>query len=146
MAETQTATTGYMGEVWFHNGSTLYELREVRSFNIGSRSREMADKTTLKSPDWEREDIPTFFAPREAKVVLVCRRLSDTHTMLEAAAGEADFRAIKFVHAETGEPTSQEEGTGRVIAVEYSDENAEDVVEMTVTFRVKLGATAAYAA
>src|SRR6187551_1906555 len=111
MAETQTATTGYMGEVWFHNGSVLYELREIRSFNIGGRSREMADTTTLKSPDWEREDIPTFFAAREATVVLICRRLSDTHVLLEAAATEADFRAIKFVHAETGEPTSQEEGT-----------------------------------
>jgi len=47
MAETQEATTGYMGEVWLYNGTALYELNQVKSFQVpGGGQREQLETRT----------------------------------------------------------------------------------------------------
>ncbi len=62
MAETQKSSVGYMGAVLLHNGTLLYELKEVKGFGIPNLGeREQVETTHLKSPGWRREYVSTFY-------------------------------------------------------------------------------------
>lgn len=51
MAETQLASVGYMGAVFLHNGTTLFELKQVKGFDIPNLGeREQVETTHLKTP------------------------------------------------------------------------------------------------
>lgn len=147
MAETQDATLGYMGEFHLHNGSTLFELVQVKSFGIpGTGAREQVETTHLKSPNWRREYASSFYEDSDFEVVLNSRPLSDTDMLLADALADGDVRAFKAVIPENGEPTAQVEGTAKCIAYERGTVSAEDVIEATATFRVvTVDAVEAYA-
>lgn len=137
MAETQEATVGYMGEVWLDNGTTLYELNQVKSFNIpGGGERDQTETTHLKSPGWRREYVSTFYADSDFEVVLNSRPLSTTDTLLEAARQAGDVRDMKVVLPENGEPAAQIELTAKCINYDRGEVSADGVMEATATFRV----------
>ncbi|MGX7896893.1 hypothetical protein [Tsuneonella sp. HG222] len=137
MAETQEATVGYMGEFHLHNGTTLYELVEVVQFKIPDPGgREQVDKTHLKSPDWRREHISTFYEDSDFDVVMHTRLLSTTATLLDAAQAADDVRAFMAVIPEDGEPAVDIEGTCRCINVNRGEVVADGVIQTTATFRI----------
>jgi hypothetical protein len=147
MAETQEASVGYMGEVWLHDGSALYELRQVKSFGLPTYEREKADATHLKSPGWRRQYISTFYADSEFEVVLNFRPLSTTDTLLRAALDEGDTRAMKLVFPENGVPAAQVELTAKLSGYAPGEITADGVMEATATFLVEtINNIAAYAA
>ncbi|AMK19332.1 phage tail tube protein [Sphingobium sp. MI1205] len=136
MAETQDASTGYMGEVWLHNGTALYELTQVKNYKIpGGGAREQVEKTHLKSPNWRREYLSTFYEDSDFDVVLNSRPLSTTDTLLEAARVAGDTRAMLVVIPEDGVPVAQISLTAKCINYDRG-EVGEDVIEATATFRV----------
>jgi hypothetical protein len=137
MAETAEATVGYMGEFHLHDGSTLYELVEVKSFAIPTTgAREQVETTHLKSPDWRREYVSTFYEDSDFDVVLNSRVLSDTDTLLADALADGDVRAFKAVIPENGVPTAQIEGTCRCVNYNRGEVAPGDVIEATATFRI----------
>lgn len=147
MAETALATLGYMGEFHLHNGSQLYELVEVKEFDVpGGGAREQVEKTHLKSPGHRREYLSSFYEDVDIEVLLNTRPMSDTDTLLEAARVAGDVRAFKAVLPENGEPTTQIEGTARCIGYSRGRVTADGVLEATATFRlVTVDAIEAYA-
>lgn len=147
MAETQDATVGYMGEFHLHNGTVLYELVQVKSFAIPTTgAREQVETTHLKSADWRREYVSTFYEDSDFEVMLNSRVLSDTDALLADALADGDIRAFKAVIPENGEPYAQIEGTCRCINYTRGEVSANDVIEATATFRiVTVDAVEAYA-
>jgi hypothetical protein len=148
MAETAEATVGYMGEFHLHNGSSLYELVQVKSFDIPTTgAREQVETTSLKSPGWRRQHVSTFYEDSEFNVILNSRLLSDTDTLLADALADGDTRAFKAVIPENGEPAAQIEGTCRCINYTRGTVSPDEVIEATATFRiVTVDAVEAYAA
>jgi hypothetical protein len=137
MAETQVASVGYMGQVWLHNGTALYELRQVKRFDIPTRGeREQVETTHLKSPDWRREYVSTFFEDVDFSVMLNYRPLSDTAVLLDDAHLDGDVRAMKVVIPQNGVPVAQIELTVRCVNVEPGEVTENDIMESTATFRV----------
>ena len=82
MAETQEATTGYMGEFWLSTtalAAGLVEMVEVQEFDIPSGGqREQIEKTHLKSPGNRREYLSGFYEDSDFEVVLNSCPLSTT--------------------------------------------------------------------
>jgi hypothetical protein len=136
MAETQEATDGYNGEFWLHDGTSLYELRQVKSFDIpdpGDRTQE--DVTHLKSAGRRREYISTWFEDSDFTVVTNSRPGSTTDTVQYNARKVGDIRPFLAVLPEDGVPTTQVAGTCKVIT--YTRGTVEDgVMEATSTCRV----------
>jgi hypothetical protein len=148
MAETQKASVGYMGEVWLHNGTALYELKEVKGFDIPNLGeREQVETTHLKSPDWRRTYVSTFYEDSDFNVTLNFRGLSDTDSLLADAHGDGDIRSMKIVLPENGVPVSQIELTARCVNYVRGEVSANDLIEATATFRVvSIDALEAYVA
>lgn len=137
MAETQEASVGYGGEFWLHDGSALVELVEVVEFDVPERGgREQVEKTHLKSPDWTREYLSTFYQDNDFEVVLNYRPLSDTDELVLAAIAADDVRAFKAVIPENGVPTSQVTGTARCTGRTKPRVVGNDVMQTTATFRI----------
>jgi hypothetical protein len=137
MAETAEATVGYMGEFHLHNGSSLYELVQVKSFDIPTTgAREQVETTSLKSPGWRRQHVSTFYEDSEFNVILNSRLLSDTDVLLADALADGDTRAFKAVIPENGVPTARIEGTCRVIGYDRGTVEKDVVITATVTLRV----------
>jgi hypothetical protein len=139
MAETQDASLGYMGEFWLHNGSVLYELVQVKEFDVPTGgSREQVEKTHLKSAagGWRREYLSGFYEDSDFEVLLNFRPLSDTDVLLEDALKEADVRAFKAVLPENGEPVAQIEGTAKCTGYSRGRVTPDGVMEATATFRI----------
>lgn len=137
MAETAKASVGYMGAVSLYNGTTLYELREVKGFDIPNLGeREQVETTHLKSPDWRREYVSTFYEDSDFNVMLNFRPLSDTDILLSDALGDGDIRTMKIVLPENGVPVAQIELTARCINYSRGEVAPNDVMEATATFRV----------
>ena len=148
MAETQDATVGYMGEVWCHNGTTLVELQQVKSFGIpGGGAREQVEKTHLKSPNWRRQYLSTFYEDTDFEVALNTRVLSDTDTLIEDHRSDGNVRAMKCVIPENGVPVAQIELTAKCINYDRGEVTPGDVIEATATYRiVTVDAVEVYAA
>src|SRR6478752_4496230 len=137
MAETQDATLGYGGEFHLYNGSALYELVEVKEFDIPSPgAREQVETTHLKSADWRREYVSSFYEDSDFEVVLNTRLLSDTDVLLADALSDGDDRAFKAVIPENGVAAAQIEGTARCTGYSRGRVTADGVIEATATFRV----------
>lgn len=137
MAETQDATVGYMGEFHLYNGSQLYELVEVQSFKIPEPgSREQVETTHLKSPNWRRTHVSTFYEDSDFEVTLNTRILSDTDVLLSDALADDDVRAFKAVIPENGVPVANVSGTCRVIGYDRGTVEKDSVITATVTLRV----------
>lgn len=137
MAETQDASVGYGGEFWLHNGTALTELVQVTEFDVPERgTREQVEKTHLKSPDWTREYLSTFYEDSDIEVVLNYRPLSDTDVLVQDAIADADTRAFKAVIPENGIPVAQVEGTARCIGRTKPRVVGNDVMVTTATFRI----------
>lgn len=146
MAETQEATVGYMGEVWLDNGTTLYELNQVKSFQIpGGGERDQVETTHLKSPGWRREYASTFYADSDFEVTLNSRPLSSTDSLLETAHAAGDIRDMLIVLPENGEPVAQIALTAKCTNYDRGEVTLDGVMEATATFRViTIGSIAAY--
>ena len=137
MPELQKATVGYMGSVWLHNGTILYELKEVKGFDIPALGeREQVETTHLKSPAWRREYVSTFYEDSDFNVMLNFRGLSDTDILLDDALADGDIRAMKVVLPENGIAVSQILLTARCINYTRGEVSANDVIEANATFRV----------
>jgi hypothetical protein len=137
MAETQDATLGYGGSFSLHNGTTLYELVEVKEFDIPSPgAREQVESTHLQSPNWRREYLSSFYEDSDFEVVLNTRLLSDTDILLADALGDGDVRAFKAVIPENGVDAAQITGTARCTGYARGRVVADGVIESTATFRV----------
>ncbi len=147
MAEAQEATVGYMGEVWLHNGTALYELNQVKSFPIPAPGeREEAETTHLKSPGWRREYTSTWYTDSTFDVTLNSRPLSTTDLLLDAALAAGNVRAMKVVIPENGEPAAQIELTAKCTNYTRGEVTPDGVIEATATFRIATIETiAAYA-
>lgn len=137
MAETQVASTGYFGEVWLYNGTILYELKQVKSFTLPTYERDRVEVTHLKSPNWRRQHISSFYADSEFEAVLNFRPLSDTDMLLRDAVADGDTRAMKLVIPANGVPVAQVELTAKVTGYDPGEINGEDAMEATVTFMVQ---------
>lgn len=137
MPELQEATVGYMGEVWLYDGAALYELNQVKSFQIpGAGERDQVETTHLKSPGWRREYVSTFYADSDFEATLNSRPLSTTDTLLDAARSAGDVRAMKVVLPENGVPVAQITLTAKCINYERGEVTPDGVMEATATFRV----------
>lgn len=137
MSETQEASLGYFGEFWLHDGTALYELVQVKEFDVpSSGTREQVESTHLKSQDWRREYLSGFYEDSDFEVLLNFRPLSTTDTLLEAALKAADVRAFKAVLPENGEPVAQIEGTAKCTGYSRGRVTPDGVMEATATFRI----------
>src|SRR5690606_11430791 len=141
------ATLGYGGEFHLYDGTNLYELVEVKEFDIpGPAPREQVETTHLKSAGWRREDVSGFYEDQDIEGRLNSRPMSDTDVLLEDAVADGDTRAFKIVIPENGVPTSQVEGTCRCTGYSRGRVVADGVIEATATFRiVTVDAIEAYA-
>lgn len=148
MAETQVATHGYMGEAWLHNGTQLYELRQVKGFPIpNAGERDQVETTHLKSPNWRRQYIDGFYADSDFDITLNSRPLSDTDALLATAHSDGATRAMKLVIPEAGVPAAQVELTVKCMNYARGEVSADGVMEATATFRVvTIDALEAYSA
>lgn len=137
MAETQDATLGYYGEFHLHNGTSLIELVQVKSFGIpGAGAREQVETTHLKSPGWRREYASSFYEDSDFEVALNSRVLSDTDVLLADALADGDIRAFLVAIPENGVAVAHISGTCKCIAYDRGTVTPEDVIEATATFRV----------
>lgn len=137
MAETQAATLGYYGEFHLHNGTSLIELVQVKSFGIpGTGAREQVETTHLKSPGWRRQYVSSFYEDSDFEVVLNSRVLSDTDVLLEDALADGDVRAFLAVIPENGVPVAHISGTCKCVNYDRGEVTPDDVIEATATFRV----------
>lgn len=137
MAETQDATIGYGGTFALHNGTTLYELVEVKQFQIPSPgAREQIETTHLKSPGYRREYVSGFYEDSDFEVVLNTRLRSDTDVLLLAALTAGDPRAFEAGIPENGDVGTIITGTAKVIAYDRGEVAVDEVIESTVTLRV----------
>lgn len=137
MAETQEATDGYNGEWWLHNGTALYELNEVKEFDIpDGGEREQAETTHLKTAGRRHAYISTFVADEDVEVQVNTRALSDTDTLLAAAKNAGDTRAFKAVIPENGVPVAQVTGTCRCINYKRGRVVNGQPLVGTATFRI----------
>jgi Lambda phage tail tube protein, TTP len=126
-----------MGSVSLHNGTTLVELVQVKGFDIPNLGeREQVETTHLKSADWRRTYVSTFFEDSDFNVMLNFRPLSDTDVLLADALGDGDIRPMKIVLPENGVPVAQVELTARCINYSRGEVSPNDVMEATATFRV----------
>lgn len=137
MAETQRASVGYMGSVSLHNGTTLVELKEVKMFDLPNLGeREQVETTHLKTADYRRTYVSTWYEDSDFTVTLNFRALSDTDVLLADALADGDVRAMKCVIPENGVPVAQIELTARCINYTRGEVSPNDVMEATATFRV----------
>lgn len=137
MAETAEATLGYGGSFELHNGAALYELVQVKEFDVpGPAPREQVETTHLKSPDWRREYTSGFYEDQDIEILLNSRPMSDTDVLLEEALAESDVREFRAVLPENGEPATQVEGTCRVIGYSRGRVTPDGVLEATATVRI----------
>jgi hypothetical protein len=135
MAETQTASTGYNGEVWIHNGTILYELVGVTGFKPPNQSRERIDASTLK--DLRPVTIGGRYVDGEVTVGLIYRPESTTDTMLSALVVSQEAVDMKLViPAIDGDPAQDLTFDGRVIGYEVDDLSAESAMTATLTIEV----------
>lgn len=146
MAETAVASVGYMGAVSLHNGTVLYELLEVKGFDIPNQGeREQVETTHLKSPNWRRTHVSTFFEDVDFDVMLNFRPLSDTDVLLADAHSDGDTRAMKIVIPQNGVPFAQVSLTARCTNYSRGEVSSDEVMEATATFRVvSINAIAAF--
>src|SRR3546814_12475974 len=74
MAETAEASLGYFGEFHLSSDATagnLYELVQVKEFDVPTGgTREQVEATHLKSPDWRREYLSSFYEDSDFEVLL----------------------------------------------------------------------------
>lgn len=137
MAETQEATDGYGGEFHVHNGTALYELKEVKSFDVPSPGgREQLDKTHLKTPGRRRSYMSTWYEDSDFEVVTNSRPMSDTDVVQEDALAVGNEREFKAVLPEDGVPTTQITGTAKCIAYSRGTVSNDGIMEATSTWRV----------
>lgn len=137
MAEAQDATLGYGGTFSLHNGTTLYELVEVKRFQLPSPgTREQIETTHLKSAGWRREYVSGFYEDSDFEVVLNTRLRSDTDVLLADALDDGDTRAFEAEIPENGTAVTKIAGTAKVIAYERGEVAPDEVIESTVTLRV----------
>lgn len=148
MAETQEASVGYMGAVWLHDGTALYDLREVKSFGIPNRGeRDQVETTHLKTPNWRRTYVSTFYEDSDFQVMLNFRPMSTTDALLDDAQVDSDIRAMTIVIPEDGVPTTMIQLTARCTNYDRGEVSADGLMEATATFRiVTVGAIVAYVA
>jgi len=137
MAETQDPTLGYAGEFHIYDGNVLYELVQVKEFDVpGPAPREQVETTHLKSPNWRREYTSGFYEDQDIEILLNSRPMSDTDVLLEEALVANDVRAFMAVLPENGVAATQVEGTCRVIGYNRGRVTADGVLEATATVRV----------
>lgn len=145
--ETQLAGTGWGGEFWLNDGTTLYELRQVVSFTLPQDETDEVDITHLKSAGRRREYAEGLIDGGEFEVVLNYRAQSDTALKISAWQAAGGPRAFKAVIPERGVPTEQFTGNVVLRGFDRGEVNAEDKLEATLTLRITGPVTiAAYSA
>jgi hypothetical protein len=141
MAETQDASTGYMGEAWIHNGTSLVELVQVTRITLPDEEIEQVDKTHLKSPNRRREYMDGLIAGSEVEIGLNYRPLSDTDVLIRAAKAARDSRAVKLVIPENGVAVAQATFNGTVLGYNRGEITADGKMDATVRIRVDTAET-----
>lgn len=135
--ETQEASIGYAGEVWLHNGTALYELRQVVSFTLPPDVDSEVDATHLKSPGRRRESVPGLIEDSTFQAVLNYRPLSDTDILVRAARQARDTREMKLVIPQNGQPFAQVLLSAKVTGYTRPEITPDGLMQSTVTFQVK---------
>lgn len=147
MAETQESTLGDAGQFWLHDGSALYQLNQVKGFDVPEPGmREQVEDTHLQSGD-RRSYKDSFYEDEEFTVTLNCRIGSTTDTVIAAARAARTARPFKAVLPENGVLTTQMEGTVKVLRYNRGRIEAGVLLEATVTLQiVTLGEPVPYVA
>jgi hypothetical protein len=136
MAETQTASTGYNGEVWVHDGTALYELRGVQGFKPPNQSRERVDASTLK--DLRPVTIGGRYTDGEVTVTLLYRPRSTTDQLLQTLNASQDLVAMKLCIPELdGDLVEDWLFTGRVLGYEIGDLAADAAMTVALTIGIE---------
>lgn len=134
--ETQEASTGWNGEAWMHDGTSLYELVQVKSFTLPNDESERVETTHLKSPNRRRQYTPGMSEGGEITIVLNFRPLSDTDIKLRAAKAAADSRDWELHIPELGDVVAVSSFMGTVTGYDRGEITADGVMEATVTVTV----------
>lgn len=133
MAELTKASTGAKSQFWLNDGTALYQLREVKNFQIPSPQLEEHESTHLDSD--AKEFVPGDIDFGEFNVVLNFRPGSDTDTKLEAALAAQTERAFAAHVAVRGVLTRSYTGNCIVKAIDRGEVSRSGVMEVTVTCR-----------
>lgn len=133
MAEDVKASTGAKSQFFLHDGTELYQLKEVKSFPIPGFSVEEIETTHLESE--AKEFAPGDVEFEEMEIVLNFRPGSDTDTKLEAAAVSRDERAFKANVAVRGVLKRSFTGNAIVIGYNRGEITRSGVMEATVRLR-----------
>lgn len=133
MAEDTKASTGAKSQFWLHDGSALYQLRQVKNFKIPSPELEELECTHLDSDAKEYAPGDTDFG--EFDVVLNFRPGSDTDTKLEAALAAQTERAFAAHVAVRKVLTRSYTGNCLVKKIDRGEVNRQGIMEATVTCR-----------
>lgn len=145
MSEDTKASTGAKSQFWLHDGSALYQMRQVKNFQIPSPEYEELESTHLDSDAKEYVPGDTDFG--EFNVVMNFRPGSDTDTKLEAALAAQEERAFAAHVAVRKVLTRSYTGNCLVKKIDRGEVNRSGVMEVTVTCRSTGAVTsAAYSA
>jgi hypothetical protein len=139
MAETQTPSIGWGGEVHLSTDETevnLEELVQVVSFGLPNHEVDEVEVTHLKSPNKRREYIAGLSDGGEVEVVLNYRPGSDTDALLLAARSARDVRAVRFVIPSDGVAAYQIDTFAYVSGYDRGTVEAGEKMEVTVTLRI----------
>lgn len=136
MAETQEASVGWGGEFHFHDGTALYEARQVVSFTLPNPEFEETESTHLKSANRYREFIDALVSGGDVQVVVNYRPGSDTDTKLTAWRTSRAIRDIKFGIPETGTLAVEISTTGKCNQIDRGEVAADGKLEATITIRI----------
>ena len=140
MAEDIEASTGYNGEVWIHDGTSLYELVGVTGFGLPQNRRERVPASTLK--DLRPVTIPGRYQTSEITVSILYRPGSTTDTLLHELNEGSDQREMKLGIPEQ-DGTLVEEWTfqGEVTGYDVAELDADTAMTATVTLEVQTDIT-----
>lgn len=131
MADTIKASTGWGGSIQLHNGSSLYELKNVTGFTPPSTSRERVDVTHLKSPNQRREYIPGMYEDAEFSFGLHYRPGTDTDSTILGALNSGGSRQLVATIPLAGSPNVTI--TCDVVVTSYTPDEVTPGEAMTAT-------------
>lgn len=133
MPETVKASTGAKSKFSLHDGTALYQLKEVKSVQIPSFEVEQVETTHLESD--AKEYVPGDIDFGEFEVVLNFRPGSDTDTKIEATATAQDERGFKVEVAVRGVLARSYTGNCIVIGYDRGEITRSGVMEATLRLR-----------
>lgn len=137
MADTQGASIGWGGTIKLHNGTALYELKNIISFKPPPYNRTRVDTTHLKSPNRRPQSIPGLYESVEATGTMHYRAGSDTDVLMRSAAAAGNLRACEITIPLDGDADQIISVSAAVTSYEPQEVQAGEAMTATFTLYIE---------